>query len=59
VFPYKFEPKLEHYFRRCLDAATNASVDAWLLLSDFDRLIEQLWGRRRFRVLTMPPRRRR
>jgi hypothetical protein len=59
VFPYKFEPKLEHYFRRCLDAAGNASVDAWLLLSDFDRLIEQLWGRRRFRVLTMPPRRRR
>jgi hypothetical protein len=59
VLPYKFEPKLEHYFRRCLDAPGNASVDAWLLLSDFDRLIEQLWGRRRFRVLAMPPKRRR
>jgi hypothetical protein len=57
VFPWKFDPRLEHYFRGCLGATNLSSVDAWQLLADFDRLIEQLWGRRRFRVLTMPPRR--
>mgnify|MGYP006170697443 CR=1 FL=1 len=30
------------------------SPDAWRLLDDFDRLIETLWGKRKFRVLEMP-----
>jgi hypothetical protein len=55
VFPYKFDPRLEEYFRGCLGAT--GAADAWQLLSDFDRLIERLWGKRRFRVLTMPPKR--
>ena len=57
VFAWNTEPAMEQYFRRCLGATGEASIDAWQLLSEFDRLIERLWGKRRFRVLTMPARR--
>jgi len=58
-FPPKFDTRLEHYFRGCVGATSIKNPDAWQMLADFDRLIEQLWGPRRFRVLTMPPKQRR
>jgi hypothetical protein len=47
------EPAVERHLER---AAESTSVDAWRLLDDFDRMIEALWGPRRFRAFTMPPR---
>ncbi len=54
-FPPKVEAGLQRHFERCLSGA--ASLDAWKLLEDFDRLIDALWGPRKFQVLTMPPKR--
>lgn len=51
------QPALKRYFQRALN--TTAAMhpgDAWKMLSDFDRLIEGLWGARTFRVFAMPPR---
>ncbi len=43
---------------RHLDRAAHAqTADAWQLRAEFDQLIDTLWGPRRFRPLTMPPRR--
>ena len=53
-FSPTMEPALAAYFRRCL---SGVNVEAWRLLDDFDRLIETLWGPRKFRVLTMPAKR--
>jgi hypothetical protein len=50
TFPRDFPPALTAYFGRCF----TGSPDAWRLLDDFDRLIETLWGKRKFRVLEMP-----
>jgi len=30
-------------------------VLAWKLLDDFDRLIDAMWGPRRFKKMSMPP----
>jgi hypothetical protein len=64
-FPASVDPALQRYFDRCLAAGetgrtdpATATADARRLQADFDRLIEVLWGRRRFRVFEMPPRRR-
>jgi hypothetical protein len=62
-FPPGTEPALVRYFRRCLGLASDGSLDApspvasdaWKLLEDFDKVIEALWGPRRFQVLAMPP----
>lgn len=54
-FPPTVEAGLQRHFERCLGNTT--SLDSWKLLEDFDRLIEALWGPRRFQVLTMPPKR--
>jgi hypothetical protein len=55
--PPAVEPALERYFERCIALEPGAAVDAWRLLAEFDRLIEILWGPRRFRPLHMPARR--
>jgi hypothetical protein len=49
----KVEPAVARHLER---AADSTSVDAARLLDDFDRMIEALWGPRRFRAFTMPPR---
>jgi hypothetical protein len=45
---------LRRYFARC----TQTTLDAAQLLRDFDRLIETLWGPRKFMTLDLPPKRR-
>jgi hypothetical protein len=52
VFPPSIEPGLRRYFERC---TRRPAADAWRLLDDFDRLIEAMWGPRRFVELDMPP----
>ncbi|MDB5328387.1 MAG: hypothetical protein JWM57_3956 [Phycisphaerales bacterium] len=52
--PPSIDAALLRYFDRCLKPAGPAN--AWQLLSDFDRLIEVLWGPRQFRPFAMPPR---
>jgi hypothetical protein len=52
-FPRDFPPPLAAYFGRCF----KGEPDAWQLLKDFDRLIETMWGPRKFRVLDLPPKR--
>jgi hypothetical protein len=47
------EPAVERHLER---AAESTSANAWRLLEDFDRMIEALWGPRRFRTFTMPTR---
>jgi hypothetical protein len=49
--PPRVEPALSRYFQRCLGVGTGA----WTLLDEFDRLIEILWGPRKFREFKMPP----
>jgi hypothetical protein len=55
------EPALHRYFERCLDAgsspAASARADAFRLLAEFDKLIDALWGPRKFRVMELPPKR--
>jgi hypothetical protein len=51
-FPKSRDPALVRHFQRCL--AGGSRVDAWKLLADFDKLIEALWGPKRFQVLEMP-----
>jgi hypothetical protein len=55
-FPDTLPPALQRHMERCLSASAASVPDAWELLEDFDRLIESLWGPRRFRVLRLPPR---
>jgi hypothetical protein len=54
-FPTSTPPGLQRHFTRCLARRT---ADARQLLNDFDRLIEALWGPRKFMELHMPPKRR-
>jgi hypothetical protein len=54
-FPEAVDPAIQRHFQRCLGSATGKRPDAWKLLEDFDRLIETLWGPRKFRELPMPP----
>jgi hypothetical protein len=56
--PPGIEPGLVRYFGRCLAIDPPVGPDAWRLLDDFDRLIEALWGRRRFMPLALPPKQR-
>jgi serine/threonine protein kinase len=51
--PPTVEPGLGRHFERCL----SGNADAWKMLGDFDRLIEAMWGPRKFRELPMPPKR--
>jgi serine/threonine protein kinase len=44
------------HFQRCIDIPNESHPSAGELLSQFDRLIEALWGPRQFRPLTLPPR---
>lgn len=55
--PPTVDRALGRYFGRCLGKGTAVRADARKLLHDFDRLIEALWGPRRFRALVMPPKR--
>ena len=52
--PPPVDAALLRYFERCLTPAKPAN--AWQMLSDFDKLIEVLWGPRQFRPFAMPPR---
>jgi len=54
--PTTVPPGLVQHFYRCA-AGTLPRPDAWHLLREFDHLIDALWGPRRFRPLTLPPRR--
>ncbi|HTL30463.1 MAG TPA: inactive serine/threonine-protein kinase VRK3 [Tepidisphaeraceae bacterium] len=54
TLPATVDPALQRYFQRCLNMKATAA-DAFRLLDDFDRLIETLWGPRKFRVLTLAP----
>jgi hypothetical protein len=56
--PPTLDPALQRYFSRCISFAPNARPDAGRLLSDFDQLIEALWGPRSFLPLELPPRNR-
>ncbi len=49
-FPASVDPALQRYWRRCLEGGAGARA----LLRDFDRLIEVLWGPRRFREFRLP-----
>jgi serine/threonine protein kinase len=51
--PPTIEPGLARHFERCL----GGNADAWKMLEDFDRLIEAMWGPRKFRELPMPSKR--
>jgi len=49
------EKPLQRYFTRCVNLKPRERPqDAWKLLNEFDTIIEQLWGPRKFRVFTMP-----
>lgn len=49
------EDELARYFTNIINTGPrNRPGDAWKLLSEFDRIIEKLWGPRTFRVFTMP-----
>jgi hypothetical protein len=50
-FPASTPPGLRRHFSRCLG---RRHALAWRLLEDFDRLIDALWGPRRFMKLDMP-----
>jgi serine/threonine protein kinase len=45
------EPAITRHLQRASE-----SSDAWRLLADFDKMIEVLWGPKRFRAFSMPPR---
>jgi hypothetical protein len=56
--PDGVEPALMRHLGRCLGGGGEPRLlEAWKVLDDFDRLIEALWGPRRFRTLALPPRR--
>jgi hypothetical protein len=51
------EPALARFLERCVAGPdVSGSRDAARLLGDFDRVIEALWGPRKFRPFAMPPR---
>ncbi len=53
----ELDAPLRRYFNRLLStAARRQPQDAWVLLDEFDKLIEGLWGPRSFREFTMPAR---
>jgi hypothetical protein len=54
-FPAGVAPALQRHFQRCLGTGPASHLDAHQLLDDFDRLIEVLWGPRKFAILTLPP----
>lgn len=56
--PASVDPALARYFSRCLSLDAAPSPDAWKLLDDFDRLIEALWGPRKYVALELPPKQR-
>lgn len=51
------EPAIIRHLDRAAEASSWSSTSAWKLLDDFDRMIEALWGPRRFRPFNMPARR--
>ncbi|HSU65764.1 MAG TPA: hypothetical protein VLJ39_02730 [Tepidisphaeraceae bacterium] len=53
--PAAVEPAIARYFQRCLGLEAAARPGAWQLLEEFDKLVDVLWGPRRFRVLDLPP----
>lgn len=46
---------LRRYFRDCLRDYREAQ-DPWKRLEEFDKIIDRLWGERKFREFSMPPR---
>jgi len=49
------EPAFQQHFARCLNPnPARRPQGAWELLAEFDRLLEQEWGPREFRVFRMP-----
>jgi hypothetical protein len=53
--PAAVDPALRRYFARCVGFTAAARPDAGRLLTDFDALIEAMWGPRRFAPLALPP----
>ena len=49
------EIELRQHFGRCLNEdPARRPQEAWILLQEFDEIIERLWGPRQFRLFTMP-----
>jgi hypothetical protein len=54
TMPEAVDPSIQRHLARCIGDASRENLDAWKLLEDFDRLIEVLWGKRKFRPLELP-----
>jgi hypothetical protein len=57
TMPVTVDPAIQRHLQRCLHSQQHVHAPgAWQLLTDFDRLIDTLWGPRRFQRLVLPPR---
>lgn len=56
-YPPGVDPALQQYFEHGLDAQATPAHSAWKLLTEFDRLVESLWGPMTPRTIAMPNRR--
>jgi serine/threonine protein kinase len=56
MIPPAVDPALQRHFARCISRGPTPGLEAWRLLDDFDKLIEALWGPRRFVALELPAR---
>jgi serine/threonine protein kinase len=54
--PATGDPAIRRHFDRCIGLPDDPHPSAGELLAQFDQLIEALWGPRRFRPMTLPPR---
>ncbi|MFA5933436.1 MAG: hypothetical protein WCV81_04135 [Microgenomates group bacterium] len=52
--PSDIHPKIKAFFRGCLLPAKQRPKDAWGLLEEFDSMIVDLWGPKKFHVFSMP-----
>jgi len=55
TLPASVDAALGRYFSRCAGFGPMARPESWRLLEDFDRLIDAVWGQRRFVPLALPP----
>jgi hypothetical protein len=55
LFPSSVPIDMQHYFKACLNASPSSRPqDALSLLREFEKLLEKLYGPRKFRRFTMP-----
>ncbi len=53
VCPPTVEPAFQRHLQRCIMATPNARPNAMKILADFDKLLEPMWGPRKFRKLEL------